>query len=511
MNTYYRTLFIGRLVQGSSLNIGGTDAVDPACDDVLCRDGMKRITLRGTALAGALVATARKITCIPDCISGEFKTKKDDQATQSSPKDCQESLWRFFNSHPPETMLTEEYRQGVGINYETGAGRDGTLFDMETLPRGTQWWICLEVKRTDSDNGHKAEQLAAAALYEWAQGHCWIGANVARGMGWMTLKDLYAYRLEVDKHLDLWPNSNQDPYTLISGGHESVKGYFKDVEAIRLERFQNFEKDYRVSELRAAEEDCWHYLEIEGTVVAGESSNGYGLDAISIGGHTNDLERTRFDQGHYLYPKTCRQEKISEAFKPDGPIMVTQTADGQNVPFIAGASIRGALRHALHRLLKAHKHDVPRPGQSEKIDPRKVADPLVKQYLQISGNLIESAQWLVCDAYLDDEKDWTAALLQQHAEDEFAGGVYDQSKFNRLALLQAAFKWKMVVEFPKEPASEYQGLLDILRNELVPRAQSSHLPIGGAKWRGMGWPQWTIISSRLVPILYDTGDKDDAQ
>ncbi len=69
-STAYRTLFVGTLRQTTALSVGGRDQ-SSVTDAPLCRDGEQRFTLRGQTLAGALIATARRLGDVPAFISGE--------------------------------------------------------------------------------------------------------------------------------------------------------------------------------------------------------------------------------------------------------------------------------------------------------------------------------------------------------------------------------------------------------------------------------------------------------
>src|SRR5207248_25773 len=69
MSTEYRTLFTGTLVQESALSVGGNEPDLALVDSPLARDGAGRFVLRGEGLAGALIATARKLARIPHDVS----------------------------------------------------------------------------------------------------------------------------------------------------------------------------------------------------------------------------------------------------------------------------------------------------------------------------------------------------------------------------------------------------------------------------------------------------------
>jgi CRISPR/Cas system CSM-associated protein Csm3 (group 7 of RAMP superfamily) len=470
----YRTLFVGTLVQDSALSTGGTDTLS-GVDDPLCRDGQNRVTLRGTTLAGALIATAR--TFYPKmppeiCLDETNKSKKPDESEQPS----MPSLWRFYTTHPlkkensakniPET----EARQGVTIHAQTGAAMDQALFDMETLPPGTRWPFLLEVDSWRAE-GIPAEQIAAMALLEWQRKRGWIGRSVARGLGWLHLENLQAYCLNTE-HLNLWPNS-------FKSLDEVLKEIEKKVTAIDATQFS---ESFQLSEHFKIPR---YYIEIKGHIHVGERDNSYGLDALSISGHAANLDLSRWDKEHYLSPEGKSEKSCQNDFDPDNSIVMTYR-NGRYEPFIPGSSLRGVLRHALSRYLrqKGKKVYAPSDGLSEK----KIKDIVAKLFGYVGKAEARGATLLIQDAYLVDDK-WQAAWLQQHAEDEFSGGVYGTGKFERVALLQAQFAWRMVIEAktPRQAHLYYQRLKPILK-----LGEQGHLPLGGNQWRGLGWVKWQV-------------------
>lgn len=467
----YRTLFTGTLVQDSALSVGGSSVGASGMDDPLCRDGRNRLTLRGSTLAGALIATARKIdpNLPPEISSGNPSTSPDTPATRS--------LWQFFNSHPESEIL--ETRQGVGIRQDTGAAAEGVLFDVETLARGTKWPFYLEVN-TRGEKGKKAEELAAAALLEWSRGRCWIGRNVARGLGWLHLQNLQAWRLDTDD-IDLWPDSSR---TLKEAVDEVKKALKTPVD----------KNDFATTFKLSSPAGNWHYLEIEGDLVTGKRKDGYGLDALSIGGHAANQSLLQWDN-HFLKPEGQTEAARKDAFDTDFAIVMTRRANDDVEPFIPGSALRGPMRHALSRQLRRQGKTIRDPNVrvNGSNPPDDSADDSadVEQWF---GNFERSARLLVRDAYLDETAPtWNAAWLQHHAGDEFAGGVFGSSKFDRVVLLDGKFKWKMVIEAEnKEMADNAWQSFQTLRK----LGEAGHLPVGGGQWRGFGWIRWENITVR---------------
>jgi CRISPR/Cas system CSM-associated protein Csm3 (group 7 of RAMP superfamily) len=150
---------------------------------------------------------------------------------------------------------------------------------------------------------------------------------------------------------------------------------------------------------------------------------------------------------------------------------------GNRHPFIPGSAIRGPLRHALERHYRANGEFANRKAAIQRC----------------FGDLSEengkpkaiAAALLVSDAHLSNP-DWQAAWFQLHAEDEFTAGAYGSSKFDRLALIEAEFTGKLVLETPVEFIDELMPLLEKIQ-EL---ATSGQVSIGGGQWRGHGSIHW---------------------
>lgn len=436
----YRTLFVGTLVQESFLSLGGTDDPFTTVDSPFCRDGLGRPTLRGTGLAGALIATLRRLNNedVSEKISGSAQGKHA-------------SVWRFFNSHP-NNEVTFADRQHVAIDHETGAAAEGPLFNAETLPPGTKWPFLLEVDTTDDHDNNFAD-LARATLAQWVAGRCLLGREVARGMGWMRLDDLKEYTLTT-AHIDDWPNAK------VSQDYPAYLAQFAKDQQLKPEP------------VPAATETLPGWCEYTLTLSAGERSDGYGIDSLSIGGHASEELAAAWDEA-FLAPDGMTEAAAKAAFDPDFAV-VTLDQDGKRIPYIPGSSLRGPLRHTLARLLKAGN----KPDDS---------------MISLFGTTKQSAKLLIRDAFLveDQDKSLQIAWFQHHAEDEFAGGAYASSKFDRMAVLQGSFSCNVVIE---DATSEEK----IAFNELLELARQGQLGIGGGQWRGHGWLSW-VISAPVEP------------
>ena len=116
----------------------------------------------------------------------------------------------------------------------------------------------------------EGESLAAAALLEWTRGRCWIGRDVARGLGWMRLVGLQAFRLDA-ADARVWPNSGKEPWQTLDD--------LPQAKRVRKEQFATVFVSLPIS-------DRWRYIELDCSLSLGQRKGGYGLDAMAVGGHS---------------------------------------------------------------------------------------------------------------------------------------------------------------------------------------------------------------------------------
>lgn len=432
----YRALFVGTLVQESFLSMGGSDDPLTTVDSPFCRDGLQRPLLRGSGLAGALVATLRQLRGpVPPEISG-------------SKDGAESSVWRFYHSHC-EGPAPMAYRQHVAINHRTGAAEDGALFNVETLPPGTRWSFLLEV---DTRRQPSAADLARDALAQWQQGRCFLGREVARGMGWLRLQGLQEYQLQI-ADADQWPHA------------EAADRYPDYLAETFAERRPNKPPNTAPTS-KSGEWGC--------CIKLGPRADGYGLDSLSIGGHSS-AELMAEWHGGYLAPSAMKEEENQKAFDPDFAV-VTVGKGAEAKPYIPGSSLRGVLRHGLERHLRRQQLG------EDKIRAR--VDGLF-------GTTEASARLLIRDALPVEGETFPMAWMQHHAEDEFSGGSYGASRFDRIAVLSGSFETRLVLEAsPEEAATRQTDLQDL--QWLMAYASSGQLGLGGGQWRGHGWVNWSF-------------------
>ena len=483
----YKTLISGTLRQHTALSIGGNEP-HGRVDSPVARDGRGELVLRGSGLAGALIATAR--TLYPG-LSSELPwvseglpggTPGPRRQVRGKPARLFESVWRFYHAHPEHPPAWTEVRSGVGIRQDTGAAAEGIHFETEVLPAGLRWSFLMEVDEFRDPTGGLTLSLALRALREWEGGRCFLGRNVARGLGWASLEQVQIRRLRPDD-ADLWPNAYMTP-----------AGALKDIPRNRI---MAPDERARWEGLLPTRER--HVLSGSGLVSFGFDAldadgidETWGLDTLSLGG--SEAMRAAQDEAIRAFVDDLPGENTT----PDG-ILAWAACIGPDQrrqgwrPFIPGSGLRGPLRHALSWWLRSRcRHTVldPNTAAARRLDLGP-PDPVCRLF----GRTDTSAALLISDAELEgagadqpgrDDLLW----LKQHAEDEFTQGTCGALKFNRLGLARGRFRFRYFVEARSaEELREFRDYLDLLRT----LGAWNQLPLGGGKWRGHGWGRWQWV------------------
>ncbi len=506
MSTPYRYLIHGTLVQKTPLNSGGNqqDANDKT-DQPLAKDGAGRYTLRGSSLAGAMIATARQLYGgLPEAIThGSPKNQNKDEKNR-----LEESRWIFHHSHPlGQGAHSTNIRDNVAIRHTTGAARHGAKFDIETLPAGTRWPFLMEVdtwREADQEGTPTtAEQLIGMALNTvkiWQKGACWLGGRVAQGQGWMYLEDnIQVYRLEAE-HALVWPNAEQPPFD--DNGQLLLEG----VEALGEEELQEIRSH------KPPGHSPYYFGSITLTTAptVTEEAMLWGIDCLSStqGKDKESQEKKKLkasqgfhdaddSPGHWIAPMGQPFDKYlrygERKGEMDGLIMV----DHNNRPIIQGSGLRGSLRHALSWLLRKQGVNIQEPGMPASTDY--VAEKDLAQIL--FGSTKKSGLLLISDARIEND-DWKIICQEMHAEDEFTQGVYADAKFDRPQLINARFAADYcLIRTPKmERDEEAWGKLKVALEYLDKLGQQRLINIGGGAWKGMGWVRLEITTPRNTEV-----------
>lgn len=435
------TLLTATLVQDSALVVSGLDRESSADQPFTIVKDVP--TLVGRGLKGAAVAMAKRFfDPLPRAVSDDTNNKA-----------LRRSAWEFADATPMEKEAKPRLRAGVGIRQKTGARARGVLYDWEVIPAGTRWTLGLRVDWSYVENEEEGVETEGILGYvlarHWAQGRCWLGGGVARGLGWCHLEDLKAYRLDEESY-ERW----------VQSGRTALPTALSEIPIVQPTR-------------------SWCFRTLSVNISFGEyrpdtNEPAWGLDMLAIGPH--DAERVVQPTGDGVWAKPAWA-----ADAPTGKDLITDRAllmDGTR-PLLPGASVRGPLRHAFSRAARVAGDDVTDPHL---VKGNVGVDDVAGRAFGTDG---KSSRILIRDARA--EADWAGARLHMHAEDEFSAGSYGSAKRDAVRLLRGVFPIRIVIE---GPSSEEVDSLVAITDRQVALGVLGHLPIGGHKTRGAGWGRW---------------------
>jgi len=491
-NNPYRTVFVGELVQETGLSTGGRDG-DLYADAIMARDGKGRPLLRGTGLAGALLAVLDDFNVeIPKCISRRVPDAPREE-------DSAESLWLVRHAHLITNSAEPMVRPNVAIHPWTGAAVDGLYFSTEVLPRGTRWRLIIETddwRDKDSNDEQKANRLLALALREWEEARCWLGRSPARGLGWARLKNLQVFSLD-KRAASFWPNAEGNDAANISLLVEKAKDPATGV--VRCADLGDLLAHW------APERFCkWRFY--KGHIRVGERGDGYGLDSLSTLARDFPDDSATMDRWFTEQPIEIEGAQVQpNKIRPDAVPAWTHPPDGDYEFMVPGSAIRGSLRSTLSAWWRRAGVDVWAPNGSFSEGPDSTTeDPL----LPLFGSINNDSNLLISDAWQVGEHPPEIYVQDQHAEDEFTQGVYASAKFNRPCLISGEFEFYIAIRVREMDVSEWPplnddnpvrnpdqcGLFDKKLTNAVKALELANalgsqrfLPIGGGIWRGHGW------------------------
>lgn len=485
-------VFKGILHQDSALSTGGLIAKASAqgyapamTDHPFMRDGLNRLVLRGSGLAGALIATARQLGYttkkLEDLGILDTPTNHDDEHKKqrlASRQHFSGSRWRVLNAHLPKTVSNETMlRQGVAIQHDTSTAAQGALYDSETLAQGTRWAFTVEcVMLGNQDHAKESLELLKAVLERWEKGQAKFGASVARGLGWLTLTDCKAYNIT---------KTIPYPNRLAIGG--------KEPKAFEIQ-FKKALIDWQDYSLKPIDKKP-NIIRISGKIIVGEiSDDTWGLDTFASGSHIQSFHHNDATwQNHFSKAKGEHGNEVPAKTDSDHRLPMTKNANGQLVPFIPGGSIRGVLRHAFSRWYRLQGKTINDPSKKydamkENKETRDKVELLFGDHPHRHANKAQSSALLVRDAYLAKDSDWKAVVLEHHAEDEFTASTFESAKFDRQVLLKGTFEFCMEIELN----DHNQGVADEFCTFVKGITEARQLHLGGGVWRGYGSPKWEI-------------------
>ncbi len=179
----------GRLVAVTALHVGGLDGDDALTDLPLARDGLGRVYLPGTSLAGALRALATEVLADRGDLLDELFGPPTRPADTEPADAGSASRVTIADATATARNVREEIRDGVGIDRVSGAAAFAIKFDRAVVPAGTAFRFGLVLEVPAGGSGDEL-QAALAAVLQAAEEPWSLGAARTRGLGQVKLTEL---------------------------------------------------------------------------------------------------------------------------------------------------------------------------------------------------------------------------------------------------------------------------------------------------------------------------------
>jgi CRISPR/Cas system CSM-associated protein Csm3 (group 7 of RAMP superfamily) len=185
----------GTLRALTALRVGGWgSAVD--ADLVVARDGLGRVVIPGTSLAGALRAWLGSVSAPGGgalfSLAALGKVFGDLELHSQQGEVCRIRVDDAVTDG--ETVV--EIRDGVGIDRGTGTAAAGVLYQHEVVPAGTRFAV-RNIAEEAGDDAERVEEALDLLVTGLAEGHVEIGAARTRGLGGARLEDIQRTRVDL--------------------------------------------------------------------------------------------------------------------------------------------------------------------------------------------------------------------------------------------------------------------------------------------------------------------------
>jgi len=235
-----RTIVDAILQMHTALSVGSRSSLEPTGTDLpVMKDPRGMPFIPGSSIKGVIRTQLERVlrsldskstqlwACDPfsdPCVSNKAKENfvKDlkEIPDEKKEQDLSQKIWdnsctvcRLFGSpwlasrfafrdarlaNAPEMLQITEIRDGVGIDRDRGAAKDGLKYDFEVVSPDAQFDISIIAENAESwEIG-----LLLAILRPWQEGYMPIGGKSTRGPGWGKLGDLSIKRVEKQDLLD---------------------------------------------------------------------------------------------------------------------------------------------------------------------------------------------------------------------------------------------------------------------------------------------------------------------
>lgn len=436
-----KKIISGNLRALTGIHIGSGDSMK-VTDLPFFRNGSNEIMIPGTAIAGALRALSTRIACqmgCPECSAISESMSNDIckcpvcelfgsiPVSGHSEESLPSKIWIYDATLTRDTNLS--IRDGVGIDRETGASAYRAKFDIEVVPRDSEFSFRIELQ-DDVTDIH--ENILASALSEWIHKRCYLGGSVSRGLGNMQLEDCRVYVLELSSADNLMNYLSSD--SLMRGITEEENWLDE-----HLENARESIKQTNSSSVYNSFVDIELDLQFPGAFAINDM-----LNATRVGFDFCPL----LEEGAFVFPGSSLRGAFRSHAEKIARSLTTLDCIDENDFLIKcpacnpHASDNGMPLTSCHALIRKHRrkqHDSP-----------EVAAGYEHSCLacQLFGNLYKGSRLYVGDGYIVNLPE--IKIMDFLAIDRFTGGGKDGAKFDAVVLWKPQFTFRIYLENPAE-------------------------------------------------------------
>ncbi|WP_066909082.1 RAMP superfamily CRISPR-associated protein [Millisia brevis] len=216
--TIYRVS--GTLMATSAVHVGAdTDGLDVDANQFV--DGLGRVTIPGTSLAGVI----RSLIDVDEAGAAPDGTSKTLWGTLE--RASRITVYDAWVDGPPVTPANLDIRTSSSIDRQTGGPAERHLFSRRLVPKGTRFRFRLDIEGSDTEPSEKPEAITdmlGRILRNLAGDGFAVGAGVTRGLGRITLVEGWQIRTHTLRRDTLRDALESGSYAAMTVGRRELPG-----------------------------------------------------------------------------------------------------------------------------------------------------------------------------------------------------------------------------------------------------------------------------------------------
>ena len=445
-------IITGTLRALTGIHVGSGETRETT-DSPVFRNADNDILIPGTTISGALRALATKIapSLGLDKCSVLEKSASDDYCDchvcnlfgsiisgEDSENALASKIWIY--DAILKNSIKPSIRDGTGIDRETktSARVSRAKYDLEVVPKDSEFIFQIELRGDITDEN---ENLLAAILSEWKCERCYLGGNLARGLGNMKLDDIEVYTFDLSTPENLISFLKEE--NLIKVGNNDEKWLEDHTEKARVMK----ESDKNVKKVIIIDDDNdVYYRSFAQMDFTLQFTGGFIISEISSAVRTGYDFSPYMEYGKFVLPgSSLRGVFRSHAEKIARTLTTFDCAERKDFLIMCPACDP----HADNNASLASCNSLLRKYRKERqiLPDEEVQDKQLCLACQLFGSSYKGTRFYVGDGAVNS---FNIKIMDFLAIDRFTGGGKEGAKFNALILWKPDFKVRIFFENPRE-------------------------------------------------------------